>query len=141
MPKKTPDDAEALMSAIGLLLRRVKAQTDSHDLSMTERLVVARLASGGPASIADLARAEGMKPQSMGATVAALEAAGIVAREPHPTDGRQSLIGLSQHGVAVRKTIRDAKRAWLQQALARLEPHERETLFAAGRIMARLVAS
>ena len=138
MPKRT-DDAEDLMSAIGLLVRRVRAQTDTEEFSWAERLVVARLARSGATSIAELARAEGMKPQSMGSTIAALEAAGVVEREPHPSDGRQSLIALSAKGKAVRKTIRDAKIAWLEQALARLEPHERETLFAAGRVIARMV--
>ncbi len=138
MPKRT-DDAEELMSAIGLLVRRARAQSDTGGFSWAERLVVARLARSGATSIAELARAEGMKPQSMGSTVAALEAAGIVEREPHPTDGRQSLIALSTKGKAVRKTIRDAKIAWLEQALARLEPDERQTLFDAGRIIARLV--
>ena len=127
------------MSAIGLLVRRVRAQTDTEEFSWAERLVVARLARSGATSIAELARAEGMKPQSMGSTIAALEAAGVVEREPHPSDGRQSLIALSAKGKAVRKTIRDAKIAWLEQALARLEPHERETLFAAGRVIARMV--
>jgi len=139
MPKKIAD-AEELMSAIGLLVRRLRAQGPDHELSWTERVVVSRLARGGPATIADLARAEGMKPQSMGATIAALEATGLVAREAHPRDGRQFLIALTPRGAAVRQEIRAAKRAWLEQAIACLDAHERETLFAAGDIVARMVA-
>ena len=59
--------------AIGLLVRRVRAAAASHDLSLTESAVMARLAKEGPATTAELARAESMKPQSMGTTVAALE--------------------------------------------------------------------
>ena len=138
MTKKIAD-AEDLMSALGLLVRRLRVEGPSSDLSWTERLVVSRLAKGGPTTIAELARAEGMKPQSMGATVAALEAEGLVGREPHPTDGRQSLIVLTTRGADVRASIRDAKRAWLEQASAQLGARERDTLFAAGEIIAKRV--
>jgi DNA-binding MarR family transcriptional regulator len=138
MPKKIAD-AEDLMSALGLLVRRLRVEGPSSDLSWTERLVVSRLAKGGPTTIAELARAEGMKPQSMGATVAALEAEGLVGREPHPTDGRQALIVLTTRGAEVRDRIRDAKRAWLEQAIAQLGARERDTLFAAGEIIAKMV--
>ncbi len=97
-----------------------------------------RLATDGPATTADLARAESMKPQSMGTTIAALEEMGMVARKPHPTDGRQVNIELSAKGAAVRKSTRDAKRTWLTQAVSELNEHERETLFAAGEIIKRL---
>jgi len=74
MPRKTLEMAVIdLTQAIGLLVRRVRAAAASHDLSLTESAVMARLDRDGPATTADLARAEGMKPQSMGATVAALE--------------------------------------------------------------------
>jgi DNA-binding MarR family transcriptional regulator len=121
------------------LVRRVRAAAASHELSLTEGAVIARLAKGGPATIADLARAEGMKPQSMGATIAALEEMGMVERKPHPTDGRQVNIELTAKGAAVRKSAADAKRTWLAQAVARLDEQERETLFAAGEIIKRLV--
>jgi len=123
---------------IGLLVRRVRAAAASHELSLTESAVMARLAKDGPATTANLARAEGMKPQSMGATVAALEELGMVERRPHPTDGRQVNIELTAKGAEVRQRARDAKRTWLLQAVSRLDAREQETLFAAARIMKRL---
>ncbi len=99
---------------------------------------MARLSRDGAATTADLARAEGMRPQSMGATIAALEKRGIVERKPHPTDGRQVNIELTAKGAAVRKSIGDAKRTWLAHAISRLDEQERETLFAAGTIIERL---
>ena len=125
--------------AIGLLVRRVRAAAASHELSLTESAVMARLARDGPATTADLARAEGMKPQSMGATIAALEEMGMVERKPHPTDGRQVNIELTAKGAAVRKSAKDAKRTWLAQAIAQLDEQERDTLFKAGEIIRRLV--
>ena len=102
---------------------------------------MARLARDGPATTADLARAEAMRPQSMGATIAALEEMGIVERKPHPTDGRQVNIELTPKGAAVRKSAKDARWTWLAQAVAQLDEAERETLFAAGEIIKRLVES
>ncbi len=124
---------------VGLLMRRFRAAAASHELSWTEASVMARLARDGPATAAGLARAEGMKPQSMGATIAALEEMGIVERSPHPTDGRQVNIALTAKGAAVRKSAKGARWAWLAQAIAQLDEQERETLFTAGEIMTRLV--
>ena len=124
---------------MGSLVRRVRAAAASHELSLTESAVLARLDKHGPATTAELARAESVKPQSMGTTVAALEEMGLVERKPHPTDGRQMNIELTAKGAAVRNSARDAKRTWLAQAIAQLNEEERETLFRAGEIMKRLV--
>jgi DNA-binding MarR family transcriptional regulator len=127
------------IQAMGLLVRRARAAAASHELSLTESAVMGRLAKDGPATTADLARAEAMKPQSMGTTIAALEERGLVERSPHPTDGRQMNIELTAKGAAVRNSAKDAKRTWLAQAITQLEEHDRETLFKAGEIIKRLV--
>jgi DNA-binding MarR family transcriptional regulator len=124
--------------SVGLLVRRARAAAASHELSLTEAAVMARLAKDGPLTTAELARAEGMKPQSMGTTVAALEEMGMVERKPHPTDGRQVNIELTAKGAAVRNLAKDAKRTWLAQAIAQLDKQEQATLFAAGEIIRRL---
>ena len=142
MPRKNDDTAVGdFLHSIGLLVRRLRAVSASHELSWTEASVMKRLDKEGPATTADLARAEAIKPQSMGATVASLEEMGFVERRPHPTDGRQVHIVLTAKGAAVRKSAREARWTWLAQAIAHLDPKERETLFAAGEIMKRLVES
>ena len=75
------------LQAVGRLLRRVRAAAASHELSLTESSVMARLSREGPATTADLARAESVKPQSMGATIAALEERGT-GRAQAASDGR-----------------------------------------------------
>jgi len=125
--------------AIGRLTRRVRAQAASHGLSLTEASVMARLGRDGPATTAELARAEGMRPQSMGATIGALEERGMVERKPHSTDGRQVIIELTVKGAAVRKSVGDAKRTWLAQAISRLDEEDRDTLFAAAEIIDRVL--
>jgi DNA-binding MarR family transcriptional regulator len=139
MPRKPLEIAVIdLIQAIGLLVRRVRAAAASQELSLTESAVMSRLAKHGPATTADLARAEAMKPQSMGATIAALEEMGMVERQPHPSDGRQVNIELTAKGAAVRNSAKDAKRTWLAQAIAQLDEQDRETLFKAGDIIKRL---
>ena len=139
MPRKTFDTSVSdFAQAIGLLLRRLRAASASHDLSWTETAVMGRLAKEGPATTAELARAEGIKPQSMGTTIATLEELGFVQRKPHPTDGRQSNIELTARGVAVRNKRKDARSKWLAEAIAALDEDEQETLFAAGEIIDRL---
>ena len=100
---------------------------------------MARLAKEGPATTAELARVEGVRPQSMGSVIAALEERAFIERKPHPTDGRQLNIQLTAAGEAMRRSAKDARRTWLAQALARLDEEERKALFSAGEIIKRLV--
>ena len=140
MPRKPLELAVIdLMQAVWLLVRRVRAAANAQGLSMTEATVLARLDKAGPATTAELARAEAMKPQSMGATVGSLEELGLVERRPHATDGRQLNIVLTAKGAALRSSAQLAKRTWLAQAIAQLDDAERETLFEAGEIIMRLV--
>ena len=142
MPRRPLDTEVAdLAQALGLLVRRVRAESGAHELSLTESAVLARLDREGPATTADLARAERMRPQSMGTTIAALEELGCVVRKPHPTDGRQVHIALTAKGAALRQGAREARRSWLAQAVTTLDDAERDTVFAAGRIMRRLADS
>ncbi|MGA2764052.1 MAG: MarR family transcriptional regulator [Spirochaetia bacterium] len=140
MPRKSMEaDVADLGHAVGLLLRRLRAAAGSQELSLSEDAVLKRLSRDGPATTADLARAEGMKPQSMGTIIAALEEMGMVERTPHPTDGRQVNIALTARGANVRRRASDAKRTWLAHAIAQLDEKDQETLFAASRIIKRLV--
>ena len=139
MPRKTIGvDVADLIQAIGLLMRRVRSAAAAHEVSLTESAVMARLAKHGPATASDLARSEGMRPQSMATTIAALEELGLVERNPHPTDRRQMHIALTAKGMAVRESMRDAKHTWLEQAVAQLNKSDQETLFAAIEIIKRL---
>lgn len=126
------------MQALGLLVRRVRASAASEGLSMTELSVLGRLVRHGAATTAELARAESVKPQSMGTTVAALEELGLVKRSPHPTDGRQVNIEATEKGRSLRQSLRDAKIAWLAEEMKGLSEDEQEVLFRAGAILRRL---
>ena len=84
--------AAELRVLVGQLKRRLREQSSLGDLTESQIAVLRRLDSEGPATVTTLARAEGMRPQSMGANIAALEAAGLVSGAPDPNDGRQTML-------------------------------------------------
>jgi DNA-binding MarR family transcriptional regulator len=130
-----------LTTAVGQLLRRLRSETSSDELNLSQFSVLGRLDQHGPMTTADLARAESMKPQSMGTILAGLEQEGLVARKPHPTDGRQILFVLTSEGAAVRRKRGNAKREWLLAAMATLEPAEQQTILDAIPLIKRLSES
>jgi DNA-binding MarR family transcriptional regulator len=87
----------------GRLRRRLVEQASGGDFTPSQISVLIRLENEGPQTVTALARAAGVRPQSMGATVAVLEASGLVAGAPDPTDGRQTILSLT-----------DACREWVQ---------------------------
>ncbi|HUD49527.1 MAG TPA: MarR family transcriptional regulator [Candidatus Baltobacteraceae bacterium] len=126
--------------ALGLLVRRIRADAppELREFSWTQKAVLSRLEKDGSATAADLARAEGVKPQSMGTALALLEKMGLVERRPHPTDGRQINIKLTARGIALRRNTKEATHAWLSQAIANLDKQEQTTLFKTGELIRRM---
>ena len=130
-----------LHSAVGQLLRRLRAEANPGELNISQGGVLARLAETGWMTTAELARAESMKPQSMGAILLSLEQDRLVQRQPHPTDRRQVLFGLTADGVDARRQRTDAKQAWLLAAMAKLDATEQQTLIRAAALIKRLGAA
>ena len=131
---------EDFAMALGLLLRRIRADAppELREFSWTQKAVLRRLEKDGPATSADLARAEGVKPQSMGTALALLEKRGLVERKAHPTDGRQINLKLTTRGITLRKNTKEAAHAWLSQAIAKLDRQEQTTLFKASKLIQRM---
>ena len=145
---KTATNAETLeravtelMQATAQLVRRVRTESNPEELGWSQLSIMARLEKDGPATTADLARADAMKPQSMGAILALLERDGLVKRQPHPTDGRQILFALTSKGLAARRQHAKSKREWCLAAMAQLTPSEQQTLIAASALIRRLADS
>lgn len=133
--------ATELTLAFGSLIRRIRATAPSelNELSWTQKSVIVRLDKDGPATAADLARAEGVKSQSMGTALATLEKMGLIERKAHPTDGRRANIVLTAKGKSTRKKTREAKHTWLAHAIEKLDKKEQEKLFAAGEVIKKIV--
>jgi DNA-binding MarR family transcriptional regulator len=134
--------AATLRLSIGLLLRRMRQIPTGDELTLSESAALARLDRGGPATAAALARLEQISPQSMGATLSALEARGLVERSPDPQDGRRVILSLTDSGLGVLRDRRNARTERLAQALSSgFEPEELEQLMAAAPLLERLAQS
>jgi DNA-binding MarR family transcriptional regulator len=131
---------EDFVMALSLLVRRIRADAPSElqEFSWTQQAVLRRLEKHGPATAADLARAEGVKPQSMGTALGLLEKKGLVERKAHPTDGRQINIKVTARGITLLKNTKEATYAWLSRAIAELDRQEQITLFKAGELIKRI---
>ena len=117
-----------IADALGLLLRRgTRAHLYAH---LTEGLgeavdeltypVLSGLARTGPLSAADLGREIGLDRTTVTRRADRLETAGLVQRQPHPADGRATLLTLTRQGhdtVAVTRqrfvtAIEDSLASW-----------------------------
>src|SRR4029077_877254 len=120
--------------------RRLREQASAGDLTPSQTAVLMRLDREGPATVTALARLEGVRSQSMGATVAALEDLGLIKGSPDPADGRQTILALTP---ACREKIRSARAArheWLLSAIqSKLTLDEQAELAVALRLLGRLV--
>jgi DNA-binding MarR family transcriptional regulator len=134
--------AAALRVSIGLLLRRMRQVRPDGELSLPETSALARLDRSGPATSSALAKEEQISPQSMGATLAALEARGLVTRQPDPDDGRRAVLTLTGAGQQVLRDKRSARVAQLAAALSSaFSPAEVLQLKAAAPLLERLARS
>jgi DNA-binding MarR family transcriptional regulator len=143
-----PDDATALALAsdlralIGQFKRMFRDQASLGDMTLSQVSVLGRLNRDGPATVTNLARAAGVRPQSMGATVSALEMAGLVSSAPDPNDGRQTIWSLTP---ACRERIRAGRAAredWLFHAIqGKLSAAEQEQLANGLALLKRLTES
>lgn len=133
------DTAEELQLAVGLLVRHLRAAAADTGTTLSQTSLLKRLDRDGPGTLTDLARAERIRPQSLNATVAGLQAAGLVERAPHPTDGRRRVITLTDRGRRLLHERREAGHGRLAVLMAdRLTPAERQTLASAVPLLRRL---
>jgi DNA-binding MarR family transcriptional regulator len=139
-PERASALALELRTSLGKLKRKLRGEAGDEDLTCSQVSVLLCLEKDGPATVSNLARAEAMRPQSMSAVIAPLEAAGLVSGAPDPHDGRQTLFSLTK---MCRKRIQErraAKQDWLTTTIqTRLSAQEQEKLAAALEILARLV--
>lgn len=134
--------AVELRVLVGKLRRRLRTQANFGGLPWSQVSVLGHLERDGPATVTTLARAEGMRPQSMGANVAALLEAGLVRGDPDPDDGRQTVLSLTPACHKLIRASRAAREDWLFHAIqTQLAPKEQAQLAGAVELFKRLVES
>jgi DNA-binding MarR family transcriptional regulator len=92
--------AGELLSVLPLLSRIVASEVRreaGEETTMPQFRVLAHL-TDGPLTLSELARLRRVTLQSMGELAQALVARGWIARTPDPSDRRQQLLSLTEHG-------------------------------------------
>jgi DNA-binding MarR family transcriptional regulator len=135
--------ASTLAAEIRTVFRKLKLRLREHggrsDLTPSQASVLLRLEKDGSATVSSLARAEGMRPQSMRAVVTPLQESGLVGGAPDPSDGRQTLLSLTPKCLKLVEKGRAAKQDWLTTTISqKLSAHEQERLRAALELLSRL---
>lgn len=138
-PGRRLDLASELRLVTQRTARRIRSESDPASLTEGQYCVLGTLTRHGPATPRELAAADGVQPPTMTRTLASLEAQGLVGRGPHPSDGRQVIISLTEAGTGlVRETTR-RRTEWVAKRLARLTTQERATLREAVTILREMV--
>ncbi len=136
------DVAAALQMSIGLCLRQLRQMRVEGGLRLPEASALKRLDRSGPTSVTELAKAEQISVQSMGTTLGALEARGLVERHPHPSDGRRSVLSITKSGTRVLSDKHNGRAEQLAKALsAGFTPSELRQLMIAAPLIERLAQS
>ena len=133
-----PSLASRLRLAVVRLNRRLRAQRTNSSVTLTQVSALSALRKCGALTPGELAAKEGVQPPSMTRVIAALEEHGFVSRRPHPTDGRQAIVELTEQGTAYLRAEVSAREAWLDSRLAELDDDDRELLARAAEIIDRM---
>ncbi|WP_044380660.1 MarR family winged helix-turn-helix transcriptional regulator [Streptomyces noursei] len=141
-PSPSPSAIEAsrdVRAVISRLRRRILNASQVEDITLGQASVLARLSDQGGVTASELASVEGVRHQSMTATVAALAKLGLARRNPDPDDGRRLLITLTAEGQRRVEEGRQARTEWLAgQLQAKCTEDERRAVIAAMAVLERL---
>lgn len=132
-----PTDAHQLARSVARLNRRLRQERQS-DLTPTQLSVLGSIRTLGSSTPSAIAAHERVQPPSITRALNCLVDDGLAVREPHPDDGRQVLMSVSEKGEAVLAAERDRRDLWLSQRLSELTTPERATLREAAALLERL---
>jgi DNA-binding MarR family transcriptional regulator len=133
--------ASSLRLSVVRLNRRLRGQRADTSVTLTQLAALSTLKGHGALTPGELAAHEKVQPPSMTRVLSVLEERGLVSRRPHPTDGRQALVELTDAGRDLLHGEVLAREAWLARRLADLTDEQREVLRAASAVIDTLVAS
>ena len=136
-------DAVSTARDLVVVIRRLRSRlraVPTSGLTPSQTSVLLRLSKDGASSTTVLAIAEGVRSQSMTATLNSLDALGLLDRRPDPEDGRRQIITLSDAGRAQVSDDREGRHEWLAQAVGeRYSDAELRTITEAVELLQRLV--
>lgn len=145
-PSTETDAALALAAAVqdgfSSLKRRMRHEGGAAEVTPSQGSALRRMYLLGPCTVSELAAAEGVRPQSMGATVASLETLGYVVGSPDPSDGRRTILTLSPRVLEEFFANQTAWQGWLVSAIrSTLSAEEQRDLAKGFAALAKLLDS
>lgn len=132
--------ASAFVLAIMRLSRRLRSERSDDTIGLSGLSTLSTLFGSGPLSPTALAGRERIQPPSLTRVMSALETRGLIKRSPHPTDGRQTLISITEVGKLIVQEDRRRRTAWLTQRVEQLSPKERTRIAEVLPILERFAA-
>src|SRR3954468_2569235 len=97
-------------------------------MKMWHHVVLSAVRDLAPVAQADLGRGVRLDPKALVGTLNALQSAGLVRREPDPTDRRKNAVSLTDEGARLLKRCEKAAREANDELLAPLSVTERAQL-------------
>lgn len=137
----SPDQSELaaeLRIAVGRLHRRLRHQRGTVDLPDHLVAVLGLLHRAGPQAPGALAEHECVRPPQMTRSVNQLVESGFAVKTPHPEDGRQVVVEITETGRSQLIELRRRRDEWLDAELSTLDESERTTLEQAAHILQRM---
>jgi len=139
MPDSDARLASDLSLAVMRLARQLRFRNPSSPVTLSQLSALSTLANQGAMTPGALAIRERVRPPSMTRVIASLADLGLVDRAPHPVDGRQVLVSVSESGAEFVKAARRARQEWLAKRLAALDSEKRDILRSAADLILALV--
>ncbi|SEL27717.1 DNA-binding transcriptional regulator, MarR family [Rhodococcus maanshanensis] len=132
--------ASDLSLAVVRLTRHLRGRRTDSQVSLTQLSALASLSADGPMTPGALAAKERVQPPSMTRVIASLADLGMVVRTPHPTDGRQIIVSLSDSGQALVTDETSAREKWMNERLAALDESQIAVLRESVEIISSMVS-
>lgn len=136
----TDGDTYRLYLALGSLIRSLRRSAPRTELAHASLSALAALAAKGPMRIGELPEHEGISGPSMTRVVSALTTHGYLRRTLDPTDGRASLIELTERGHAHVTDSRESRLLELDRRVSTLNAEDRAALMRAVPVLENLVS-
>ncbi len=98
-PPVAEDLSDTFFAVAHALKRLVNARVQHTGLSMARLRVLYQLVGGESVRMGELSQCVDVAPRTMTSTIDAMERDGLVERRPDPTDGRATVVSITDDGV------------------------------------------
>jgi DNA-binding MarR family transcriptional regulator len=98
-PPAAEDLSDTFFAVAHALKRVVNARVQHTGLSMARLRVLYQLVGGDSVRMGELSACVDVAPRTMTSTVDAMERDGLVQRSPDPTDGRATVVSITDEGI------------------------------------------